>query len=190
MKATSAKKKSQLNDEPREDEAAESEKSGKDIWDKIEIVGKGIVLPVVLAAATFAANWQLSSIIDMMKQFREIYHSKDGSEGRRFSVYFVRRIADPLVRNEIRNFIFWDVIERNVSGNSDFRFDEEKGDWHLLGDSIYDMSRDPAKFSLDGQDFKTWWLAAKQTVYGRFPNQKEELTKSFAWIGRTYLGER
>jgi hypothetical protein len=154
-------------------------------WDKVEIIGKGVLLPVILAIFGVLANMQLSAInerlqiaerdADLMMNFYEIYYGKDS---RRLSITFVRVITNPKTKSQLRHFIIWDALERNLKEG--FKFDPELGDWHLLGEALHDMA----------EDDRDWTTKYRQnlvdTTDKRWPQHKIELTKMHDWVKKTY----
>src|SRR5205085_12283525 len=88
--------------------SSERKPTPKDTWEKIDIVGKGIVLPLAVAALTLVVNMSLSQInerlktsendIHLMTTFKDIYYGK-GSK--RLAVYFTRQISDRNTRHQL-----------------------------------------------------------------------------------------
>ena len=109
----------------------------KDIWDKIEIIGKGIVIPIVVSIIGFLGYQQVSKInhrlsvrarnIDVASLFKTAYyHSNEDS--RRLSIHFIGLNEDPKTRYVLGQFVLWDTLERNIK--KDFKFDANENDWH------------------------------------------------------------
>jgi hypothetical protein len=175
---------------------AEDKPRAKDTWDKIDIIGKGIVLPLMVAALTLVVNLSLSAInqrlkttehdIDLMTTFKSIYY---GEKSKRLAVVFTSRISDSVTRNQLRTFLVWDALEEHLVRNprGSFKFDQEEEDWHMLGDAVNGRY---VEITSDGDSkaFVEWWtLYIKGEAYRRWPQQNGELSKLFRWVEATYV---
>src|SRR5205085_4789776 len=145
--------------------SSERKPTPKDTWEKIDIVGKGIVLPLAVAALTLVVNMSLSQInerlktsendIHLMTTFKDIYYGK-GSK--RLAVYFTRQISDRNTRHQLEMFIVWDALEGHLIDASAgrFVFNSEDGDWHMLGDAVRARFTDTAKDD-EKRECLRWW---------------------------------
>jgi hypothetical protein len=168
----------------------------KDTWDKIDIIGKGIVLPLAIAALSIVVNISLSQIngrlktsendIHLMTTFKDIYY---GEKSKRLAEYFTRQMSDSKSRHQLETFMVWDALEGHLahSESKGFIFDSEEPDWHLLGDAVTDRLRD-ANNESNARDFLEWWrYRVKDTAYTRWPKSQVELVKLFRWVETVYI---
>lgn len=161
----------------------------KDWWDKLEIIGKGVAVPVSICLIGLAANHQVSRMnarmatanrdVEVISRFQNLYYPKD-ADSRRLSVHYIKLLDDRNMRQVLRQFILWDVLEKNVKNN--FLFDSESADWHLFGDTLYDMAQE------DRARVQECWLGVKNTASRRWPQSEKELRRLYQWIEDTYIG--
>jgi hypothetical protein len=162
--------------------------TNKDTWDKIEIIGKGFMVPLIVAVIGLFGVFQVSQInqslsvrartIDVVGLFTNAYfHTNEDS--RRLSIHFIGLNEDPKTRYILGQFVLWDTLEKNIKKG--FKFDAEENDWHLFGDVINGMAVD---IQLDSHSL--WCNLTKETM-GRWPQHKDELFKLYQWTQTAYL---
>jgi hypothetical protein len=164
-----------------------TENQTKDAWDKLEIFGK-ILIPIAIGLIAYFGNKQLTNInnrlttetrdVDIVQRFGNIYYYEGNQDSRRLSIYYIRLINDHQTRYELRRFIVWDTLERNITYG--FEFDQELGDWHLIGDVISDMAVD------NYQEARAFWCNVQSTSIKRWHLQEIELNKLFDWVDNIY----
>ena len=157
-----------------------TENRTKDGWDKWEIIGK-LLIPIVIVIIGYWGNSQITKInnrlttesrdVDIVQKFGNIYYHEGNQDSRRLSIYYIRLIDDHQTRYELRQFVVWDTMERNIT--TGFMFDQERGDWHLVGDVIYDMAED------NYEEARAFWCNVKSTSLKRWPLQEIEIDKFF-----------
>jgi hypothetical protein len=187
----------------------------RDIWRKIEIIGKGILVPLVVALIGWMIKDRVASLEEhsqtatrdftIINEFRNIYTDP---KIRRLAPYYVNFIQKEETKNAIRWFMVWDLLEANLSGarrhpaeegvaakdgkkpqgskdDHRFVFDPELDDWHMLGEVMLELRKGPYK-----EDFERWWrdVVRKDLFKHRWPNDETELRKLFDWIAQTYWG--
>lgn len=165
-----------------------TESKPKDKWDKLDIIGKVILIPVTIAIIGFIGNYQLLLLnnrlatetrdVDIVVRFKDIYYYEENQDSRRLSIHFIKLVDSAQTRLVLRQFVIWDTLERNITGN--FKFDQELGDWHMVGDAMYDMAED------DHENARVFWCNLRTTAQQRWPQYEAELTKLYEWIGGIY----
>lgn len=188
----------------------------RDFWDVVEIVGKGVVVPIMIALVGLYLRDRIASLeertatagrdVTLMTQFQAMYSER---ATRRLARFFVDRIEAPDLREQLRRFMVWDLLEANLSRREGqpppatkadagvarrlgepprpqgFIFDPEVDDWHLLGEVVWEMKEDPQERAR----FESWWsqdVKAHVLSY-RWPRERGELQKLFAWVEGVYL---
>jgi hypothetical protein len=171
-------------------------KQTKDVWDKIDIIGKGIVLPLAVAALSIVVNVSLTKInerlktsendIHLMTTFKDIYY---GDKSKRLAEYFTRQMSDTNARHHLQTFMAWDALEGHLthSENKGFVFDSEDSDWHMFGDAVTDRFRDATNESSTRDCLQWWRYRIKDVAYNRWPKSRIELVRLFQWIEVTYI---
>lgn len=171
-------------------------KQPKDTWDKIDIIGKGIVMPLAVAALTVVVNMSLTKInerskssendIHLMTTFKDIYY---GERSKRLAEYFTRQMSDANARHQLETFMVWDALEGHLvhSESKGFTFDSEDPDWHLLGDAVTDRFRDATNESTTSDCIQWWRYHVKEVAYNRWPKSQGELVKLFRWVEAVYV---
>jgi hypothetical protein len=158
----------------------------KDRWDKLEIIGKVVsifLIPIIIASIGLVSYRFTTAAydVDVVTRFSDLYYYEGTQNTRRLSIHFIKLIDDAQTRNVLRQFVIWDTLERNMSTN--FKFDQELSDWHMVGDAIYDMAED------DHENSKQFWCNLRKTTLERWPQQEVELIKLYEWIRDTYQKE-
>jgi len=158
----------------------------KDLWDIVGILGQTSI-PIVIAIVGILANRQLSKIneclgnaqrdVTVAEQFSQIYFKP---ESRRLAPHFVSLIESPATRFELRMFMIWDVLEKQIRADKPFTFNSEESDWHLLGEAMQGALGD------DSQGAINYWGEIKTVCLTRWSNHSEELKKLYQWIEDTY----
>lgn len=162
-----------------------TENKTKDGWDKTDIIGRvigSIAIPILIGFFGLMVNNRLTTEtrdVDVVQRFSNIYYYEGNQDSRRLSIYYIRLIDNPQTRYELRQFVIWDALERNVV--SGFNFDQELGDWHMLGDTIYDMAED------NPEQAKAYWCNLKLTTLKRWFLHEAELVKLYDWVESVYL---
>lgn len=157
-----------------------TERKAKDFWDILDIFFRGLI-PAVLIVFGWIINNRLTAQtrdVDVVQRFSNIYYYEGNQDSRRLSVYYIRLINDDQTRYELRQFVIWDTLERNITNN--FSFNPELADWHMVGDAVFDMAED------DPRRAKIFWCDLKSTALERWPAQETELSKLFDWIENVY----
>ncbi len=147
-----------------------------------------VVIPLVIVVLGILGNLQIAQLnnrlatetrdVDIIQRFSSIYYYEGNQDSRRLSIYYIRLIDNPQMRLELRQFIIWDTLERNIT--SGFKFDQELGDWHMVGDTIFDMAED------DPERAKIFWCDLKSTTLERWSSQETELVKLYDWLESVY----
>jgi hypothetical protein len=158
----------------------------KDRWDKLEIIGKVVsifLIPIIIAIIGLVSYRFTTAAydVDVVTRFSDLYYHEETQNTRRLSIHFIKLIDDVQTRNVLRQFVIWDTLERNMSSN--FKFDQELDDWHMVGDAIYDMAED------DHENAKQFWCNLRKTTLERWPQQEVELIKLYEWIRDIYQKE-
>jgi hypothetical protein len=97
---------------------------------------------------------------------------------------------DSYLRQQLRAFIFWDVMERNFSGPGRvLSFDGDHQDWHLLGDAMSAMRQEFGSHPFgEYSEFKCWWLLQREVVYQRWGlKQRGLLDALYKYLNDFYL---
>jgi hypothetical protein len=185
----------------------------KDGWERARAAGEivaGVIVPVALVVLGFLLNLRMKGIesklqaagrdLTLMTEFHRIYST---DKSRRLAPYFIRCIDDKNTKLALRQFVTWDVLERNLSpvkrsaGSEacatqparQFRFDPELDDWHLLGDVLKDMKKDwRQEFGAKDDQFPEWWdlWVKRHTLNERWTSERAELQKLYVWLDHTY----
>jgi hypothetical protein len=160
----------------------------KDVWDKLDIIAKVILIPLTIAIIGFIGNYQIAQInnrltaetrdVDIVERFSNIYYYEENQDSRRLSIHYINLVDDTQTRYVLRKFIIWDTLERNITSN--FKFDQELGDWHMVGDVIFDMAED------DQEKTNWFWCDLKTTTLERWPTNEVELSKLYEWVESVY----
>lgn len=156
------------------------ENKTKDGWDKFDIIFRAMI-PVVIGVLGLIINATLTTEArdaDLLQRFNSTYYFEGNQNSRRLSIYYIRLIDNKQTRYELRQFVIWDTLERNVT--DDFIFNPESPDWHMVGDAVFDMAED------NGVRAKIFWCDLKSTARGRWPLQETELSKVFDWVDDVY----
>lgn len=166
-----------------------TEPKTKDAWDKLDIIGKVVLIPFAIAIIGFIGNYQIAQInsqlstetrdVNVVERFSNIYYYEEGQDSRRLSIHYIKLVDDAKTRFVLRQFVIWDTIERNIT-TSNFKFDQELGDWHMVGDAMYDMAED------DNENANWFWCNLKTTTLKRWPSHEVELIKLYEWVGNMY----
>jgi hypothetical protein len=140
-------------------------------------------------------------------------HFRENDEMRRLSPALITRMKDPALRFGLREFIFWNIMERNFATQSSKDppkvigpFNPDKHDWRLLGDAMAGMAQDEEhekrhpsarrfmRFlwrwwngETDREEFRCWWSRNRTYVFNRWPEHKPQLGDLYALIERVYL---
>lgn len=179
------------------DHSAPATSPRKDTWDKIDIIGKGIVLPLMVAGLTVGVNVTLSNYqgtltsaqqdITILTAFREIYYKP---ESKRLGVVFTSRLSDHQIRRQLLQFMVWDILEKQMSqhgGDQVLIFDSEEPDWHMLGDIVHQKLTE-SDMSPEKDEFIQWWTwSVKSTASQRWVNHAEVLSQAFQWVEKNYV---
>ena len=156
----------------------------KDGWDKFDILGRvlgTVAIPIVIGVLGIIINATLTSETrdaDLLQRFNNTYYFEGNQNSRRLSIYYIRLINNEQTKYELRQFVIWDSLERNVT--NEFIFNPEFPDWHMVGDAIYDMAED------DRDSAKKFWCNLKVTALERWPSQGTELVKLLDWVDSVY----
>jgi len=159
-----------------------TENKTKDRWDKIDIIFRASI-PVVIFVLGLFINARLTSETrdaDLLQRFSSTYYFEGNQNSRRLSIYYIRLIDNEKTKYELRRFVIWDTLERNVT--NDFIFNSEFADWHMVGDAVFDMAEDNPRRA------KFFWCEIKSTALERWPSQETELAKLFDWVDNVYKG--
>jgi hypothetical protein len=152
----------------------------KDFWDIIDIIFRAL-MPIVIGGLGLLINATLTTETrdaDLLQRFNSTYYFEGNQNSRRLSIYYIRLIDNKQTRYELRQFVIWDTLERNVTNG--FIFNPESQDWHMVGDAVFDMAED------NSVGAKVFWCDLKSTTLERWPSQETELSKLFDWIDNVY----
>jgi len=164
-----------------------AEPKTKDAWDKLDIIGKAILIPLTIAIIGFIGNYQIAFNnqlstetldIEIVERFSNIYYNKENQDRRRLSIHYIKLVEGAQTRFVLRRFVIWDTFEQNITSN--FIFDQELGDWHMVGDTIFDIAED------DPENAHWFWCDLKTTSMERWPSHEVELIKLFEWVENVY----
>jgi hypothetical protein len=156
------------------------ENKSRDWFDKIDLAGR-VAIPFAIIIVSLIVNYRLSAAtrdVDVVQRFSNLYYYEGKQDTRRLSVYYIRLIDNPQTRYELRKFVIWDTLEKNIT--NDFSFDPEFLDWHMVGDTLLDMIKD------DANDAKIFWCDLKSTALVRWETHAIELSKLFDWTDSVY----
>jgi hypothetical protein len=167
-------------------------------WPWIGIVTL-IVIPLTLWWVTDIGrqeSWDLS----LVEKFKETHSDKDEYR-RRLSPYLIRQIKDAELQRQLRQFVFWDVVERHFTGQKIVdRFRGDDQDWHLLGDAMLDRKMDDDHLRRWWRrwhcwrcwvepDFLEWWREYKRLVCKRWPERGQVLEELYRYLDEWYFGD-
>ena len=159
------------------------ENKSRDWFDKIDLAGR-VAIPIAIIVVSLIVNYQLSAAtrdVDVVQRFSNLYYYEGKQDTRRLSVYYIRLIDNKQTRYELRKFVIWDTLEKNITNG--FSFDPELLDWHMVGDVVLDMAKD------DPPSAKIFWCDLKSTALERWQPQETELSKLLGWIDHVYEGD-
>jgi hypothetical protein len=159
----------------------------KDLWDKVSVVSSSLLVPVLIVAITFLGNNYINQTeqqarleerdIETMLKFYGIYA---GEKSFRLSRYFIPQIKSTATRKAVREYVIWDLLERNIHANEPFTFESELGDWHMLGEVIQDWCFEEENF--------TYFKEMRHYVQTeRWQTHTDELDDLFSFIEKGYL---
>ncbi|MDX2043505.1 MAG: glycosyltransferase family 2 protein [Acidobacteriota bacterium] len=162
----------------------------KGFWEKISQIVPHILTPLltIILSYIFFQKSHIFNIqskdVEFESKFHELYSQPNS---RRQSPNMINGISSPCSRNQLRQGIVWDALERNIVTSKPFLFDPETSDWHLLGEVLKAMRRDDKC----QDNFNHWWseYVKGYTVKTRWPMHHQELAKLYDWIEDTYLTE-
>ena len=156
------------------------ERKSRDWLDIIDIAGRAAI-PIVIFVMGLIVNNQLTSAtrdVDVVQRFSSLYYYEGQQDSRRLSIYYIRLIDNEQTRYELRKFVIWDTLEKNITNG--FSFNPDFPDWHMVGDAVLDMIND------DPSSARIFWCDLKSTALERWQSEETELFKLFEWIDDTY----
>jgi hypothetical protein len=156
------------------------ENKSRDWLDVVDIFSRAAI-PAVIFVLGLIFNNQLTAAtrdVDVVQRFSNLYYYEGKQDSRRLSIYYIRLIDNKQTRYELRKFVVWDTLEKNITNG--FNFNPEFLDWHMMGDTILDMAKD------DPNSAKIFWCDLKSTALERWQTQETELPKLFDWIDNVY----
>jgi hypothetical protein len=125
--------------------------------------------------------------VEVLVKFRELYVDR---QSRRLTRYFVRKIDDQILRSDLRQFVVWDIMERLARSKHGFSYDPDSDDWHILGETVFDLMHDSPR-SIYGMPVESWWSQVKTiTADTRWKDRKVDLAQMFVWLERNYFGPK
>lgn len=162
----------------------------KGFWDKI--VSSQVILTtlvtLVIGLLTVLLTRQLNTITrennDAGHEARFFELHKPADKGSRPPISLIKNISSPCKREELRQQVVWDMLQRNIKESRPFSFDSGDLDWHWLGDVLLDMKRaDKCHY-----DFDHWWseYVKRHTLEIRWKMHDKELVKLYEWVESIY----
>jgi hypothetical protein len=159
----------------------------KDTWDKISIVSGSLLVPLLIGAVTILGNAYINRMeqlerleerdIQTMLDFQEIYENERSF---RLARYLIPQVKSLTARRALREYVIWDLLERNIRPTEDFQFDPELGDWHMLGEVI-------KSWCVEQVDFQYYRDVRDYSLNDRWKDRATELAKLFEFVERGYL---
>jgi hypothetical protein len=155
-----------------------------------------IALPAIATAAIPLVLWSLGQTgarelwdVNLLEKFK-IAHSDPDPFRRRLSPYIVRQMKSPDLQQQLRQFIFWDIMERKLTGpNAVDDFDADDQDWHLLGDAMRDM-KEARDRGAETRDFQHWWCDQEAVAFDeRWPERWPFRDELYAYLDHLYFGD-
>ena len=155
-------------------------------WTWLEIAK--LAVPVLVTAAVSILIWCLSNVatqrlwdINLLEKFKDTHFASDKRVSR-LSPYLVNQMKAPALRQGLRKFIFWDIMEHNFAKQVTLRtFDPDHHDWHLLGEAMANFKTESGKEDL------CWLTEMKGKVFERWPQHSSEITAVYAYLDKHYL---
>jgi hypothetical protein len=150
------------------------------------------LISIWVARMNLKATRQLTEVrrdLDLIDRFAAVHFS--GNNSYRLSVYIVRSITSDRLRRELRQFIFWDIMERRFArADLPKTFNPDDHDWHLLGDAMLDMKKDLQVDCWNGRDWFRWWGDQQDIANDRWAKQsKVGLDAVYAELDKRYFGK-
>jgi hypothetical protein len=146
-------------------------------------------ISAVLAILGYLGSRELWDV-NLVEKFKSTHFETEEAR-RRLSPYLIRMMKSPDLRQQLRQFIFWDVMKRNFALSiSTAPFVRDRHDWHLLGDAMLDMKNERDR-GHEKRDFQHWWCDQKDVVSKRWlaePARKKAIDGLYAYLDELYFG--
>jgi hypothetical protein len=127
-------------------------------------------------------DWQKHDL-SILQEFQKLYFDDDK---RGLSLHYVNLIHDNQTSVQLRRFIIWNTLNRNImikqnTGKSSFKFDTNVIDWHYLGENIESL------FKLN-KDSITYYKKVKKIAPNTFKDYGSaiEVNAIFHWLEESY----
>jgi hypothetical protein len=168
-------------------------KDNLDIYTSVSKIVAAIAIPLIIfivgsqiqvetASINQKLDWQKHDL-SIVQEFQTIYFVNDK---RGLSLRYVALIKDPNTKNQVRSFINWDILYRNIAipkyrKDRSFTFDSTNLDWHWLGENLRSY------FIEDMRNIEPYRFTRKKALIDfKDYAMPDQINAVFDWIEQNY----